>query len=140
MPKPYSADLRGRVIAAVEAGESRRAAAARFGVSPSAAVKWTRRARLTGSVEPKRMGGHRPFALAPHRAWVLSRLADKPDLTLRALVLELADQGVKISDYAVWNFLRREGVTFKKKPARGRTGPSGRGQKEDPVEAIPAPD
>ena len=116
MPKPYSADLRGRVIAAVEAGESRRAAAARFGVSPSAAVKWTRRARLTGSVEPKRMGGHRPFALAPHRAWVLSRLADKPDLTLRALVLELADQGVKISDYAVWNFLRREGVTFKQIP------------------------
>ena len=114
MPKPYSADLRGRVIAAVEAGESRRAAAARFGVSASAAVKWTKRARLTGSIEPKRMGGRRPFALARHRVWVLSRLADKPDLTLRALVLELADQGIKISDYAVWNFLRREGVTFKK--------------------------
>lgn len=140
MPKPYSTDLRGRVIAAVEAGESRRAAAARFGVSPSAAVKWTKRARLTGSVEPKPMGGRRLFALAPHRVWVLSRLADKPDLTLRALVLELADQGVKISDYAVWNFLRREGVTFKKKPARSRAGPAGRGQETDAVEAIPAPD
>ena len=114
MPKPYSTDLRGRVIAAVEAGESRRAAATRFGVSPSATVKWTKRARLTGSIEPRPMGGRRPFALARHRVWVLSRLADKPDLTLRALVLELADQGVKISDYAVWNFLRREGVTFKK--------------------------
>jgi len=140
MPKAYSTDLRLRVIAAVEAGESRRAAATRFGVSPSAAVKWTRRARLTGIIEPKRMGGHRPFALAPHRVWVLSRLAEKPDLTLRALALELADQGVKISDYAVWNFLRREGVTFKKKPARSRTGPAGRGPQADAVEAIPAPD
>lgn len=101
MPKPHSLDLRGRVIAAVEAGESRRAAAARFGVIPSAAVKWTRRARLMGGVEPKRMGGHRPFALAPPRAWVLLPLADKPDLTLRALVLELTDEGVKISNYAV---------------------------------------
>lgn len=140
MPKPYSTDLRGRVIAAVEAGETRRAAAARFGVSPSAAVKWTQRARLTGSVGPKPMGGRRPFALAPHRVWVLSRLADKPDLTLRALVLELADQGVKISDYAVWNFLRREGVTFKKKPARSRARPTGRGPQTNAVEAIPAPD
>ena len=140
MPKPYSADLRGRVIAAVEAGESRRAAAARFGISPSAAIKWTRRARLTGSIEPKRMGGHRPFALAPHRTWVLSRLTDKPDLTLRALVVELADEGVKISDYAVWNFLRREGVTFKKKPARSRAGPTGRGPQADAMEATPAPD
>ena len=140
MPKPYSVDLRGRVIAAVEAGETRRAAAARFGVSPSAAVKWTQRARLTGSVEPKPMGGRRPFALAPHRVWVLSRLADKPDLTLRALVLELADQGVKISDYAVWNFLRREGVTFKKKPARSRARPTGRGPQTNAVEAIPAQD
>jgi transposase len=78
--------------------------------------------------------------LAPHRVWVLSRLADKPDLTLRALVLELADQGVKISDYAVWNFLRREGVTFKKKPARSRARPTGRGPQTNAVEAIPAPD
>ena len=140
MVRAYSLDLRERVVAAVIDGAPVRAVAARFGVSPSAAVKWTQRARLTGSVEPKPMGGRRPFALAPHRVWVLSRLADKPDLTLRALVLELADQGVKISDYAVWNFLRREGVTFKKKPARSRARPTGRGPQTNAVEAIPAPD
>ena len=120
--RALSTDLRGRVIAAVGAGD--RAAAARFGVSPSSAVKWTKRARLTGSVEPKPMGGRRPFALARHRVWVLPRLADKPDLTLRALALELADQDVKISDCPVWNFPRREGVTFRKKasPRPNMTG------------------
>lgn len=140
MPKPYSADLRRRVIAAAEAGESCRSAAVRFEVSASAAIKWVQRARLTGNVEAKRMGGHRPFALAPHRDWVLARVAEKPDLTLRAIVLELADQGVKVSDTAVWNFLRREGIGFKKNTARGRAGPTGRSSQTGALEAIPAPD
>ena len=57
MSKPLSLDLRQRVIAAIDAGLSCRAAAARFGIAPSAAVKWHRRWRDTGSVAPHAQGG-----------------------------------------------------------------------------------
>ena len=53
---------------------------------------------------------------------------EKPDLTLRALLKELADRGLAVSYFALWNFLQHEGVTFKKKPSRLRAGPTGRRQ------------
>ena len=68
------------------------------------------------------MGGKRPFALADERDWLLARVAAKPDITLRALVTELAERGVKVSLYAVWHFLDKEGISFKKKLARQRAG------------------
>ena len=126
MVRPLSLDLRERVVAAVAKGESCRSVAARFEVSVSSVVKWSQRARATGSAAPAPMGGRRPFALAGHRDVVLAQLAREPDITLRALVAALADQGIKASYFAVWNFCRREGFTFKKKPARGRAGPAGR--------------
>ena len=70
----------------------------------------------------------RPYLVARERDWVLSRIAEKPDLTLRALLKELADRGLLVSYYALWHFLQHEGITFKKKPSRLRTGPSGRRQ------------
>jgi len=73
------------------------------------------------------VGGRRPFALAGERDFVHARLAEAPDITLRALLAELADRGVKVSYYAVWHFCAREGFTFKKNPARQRAGPAGRG-------------
>jgi transposase len=59
MTRPYSNDLRERVVSAVEAGETCRAVSARFGVSVSTVVKWSQRYRRTGSVVPGQMGGHR---------------------------------------------------------------------------------
>ena len=73
------------------------------------------------------MGGRRPLVLSGERAWLLARVAEKPDLTLRAIQAELAMRGLVVSYDAVWSFYRREGVSFKKKPARGRTGPARRG-------------
>jgi transposase len=55
-------------------------------------------------------------------------LAEKPDITLRALGAELAARGIKVSHFAVWHFFVHEGITFKKRPARQRTGSSGRRQ------------
>jgi putative transposase len=126
MAKPYGMELRDRVVAAVAAGESRRGAARRFGVSESVAVKWLLRLKRTGSVRPGQMGGHRRPALEGEREWVLARIAEKPDLTVRALAAELAERGVKASPYAVWSFFQREQLSFKKKactqPSRtGRT-------------------
>ena len=82
MVRPYDMDLRERVVAAVEAGESRRSAARRFGVSASIAVKWLQRVAATGSVKPSKMGGYRRPALEDHREWVLARIAEKADVTL----------------------------------------------------------
>ena len=137
MVRAYSLDLRERVVAAVTAGETCRAVSARFGVSVASVVKWSQRARRTGSVAPDKFGRPRPFVLEPHRDWVLGRIAEQPDLTLQAVVDELAERGVKASRFAVWNFLRREAISFKKKPARGRAGPSGRGAPSGAMAASP---
>jgi transposase len=62
--------------------------------------------------------------VAREREWLLARVAEKPDLTLRALLFELKARGMVVSYYALWHFLQHEGITFKKKPARGRTRPA----------------
>ena len=137
MARPYDMDLRERVVAAVEAGESRRSAARRFGVSESVAVKWLQRVARTGSVKPGKMGGHRRPALADERAWILARLAEGAAVTVRGRAAELRDRGVKAGPYAVWSFFKREGLTFKKKPAGGRAGSAGRGPQARPLETPP---
>ena len=118
MTRPLSNDLRERVVAAVVGGESCRAAAARFGVAVSSAVKWSQRYRATGSVAPGKMGGHRKRALEPHRAFIKERIAQTPHLTLHGLKDELAARGIKVSHNAVRLFLRREGLRFKKNAVR----------------------
>jgi transposase len=97
-------------------------------VSVASVVKWSQRQRAVGSPAALKMGGRRPYLVARERDWVLARIAEKPDLTLRALLKELADRGLVVSYYALWHFLHHEGVTFKKKPSRLRTGPPGRRQ------------
>jgi putative transposase len=118
MSRPLSNDLRERVVAAVTGGESCRSVAARFGVAVSSVVKWSQRYRATGSVAPGKMGGHRKRVLEPHRAFILKRLGQTPHLTLHGLKDELAVRGVKVSHNAVWLFLRREGLRFKKNAVR----------------------
>lgn len=118
MTRPLSNDLRERVVAAVCRGESCRAVASRFGVAVSSVVKWSQRHRATGSVAPGKMGGHRKRVLEPHRAFIRERLSLTPHLTLHRLKDELAARGVKVSHNAVWMFLRREGLRFKKNAVR----------------------
>lgn len=121
MVRPLSNDLRERVVAAAASGDSCRSVAERFGVAVSSVVKWSQRQRATGSVAPARMGGYRKPILDPHRAFIVERIAQTPHLTLHALKDELAAQGVKVSHNAVWTFMRREGLTFKKNAVRART-------------------
>ena len=92
--KPYSMDLRERVVAAVDKGGlSCHKAAAQFGVGVNTAILWVRRFRATGSFAPGQMGGHKPKALSgKHRDWLLER-AKVRDFTLRGLVAELAERG-----------------------------------------------
>lgn len=118
MTRPYSNDLRQRVVAAVESGESTRAVAERFGIAVSSVVKWHQRYRESGSVAPGKMGGHRKRVLEPHRAFIVERINQVPHLTLHRLKAELAAHGVKVSHDTVWHFLRREGLSFKKNTVR----------------------
>ncbi|MGZ9021617.1 MAG: IS630 family transposase [Rhodoplanes sp.] len=114
MTRPLSNDLRKRVVAAVSGGESCRSVASRFGVAVSSVVKWSQRYRATGSVAPGKMGGHRKRVLEPHRAFIMERIKQTPHLTLHRLKDELVARGVQVSHNAVWLFLRREGLRFKK--------------------------
>lgn len=136
MARAYSLDLRERVVAAVAAGTSCRKVAAVFRVSVASVVRWSQRSRASGSAAARPMGGNRPYALAAERDWLLGRLADQPDVTLRSLVAELAARGIKVSHYAVWHFFEHEGISFKKKPARQRAGSARRGKAADPMEAL----
>ena len=123
MPRAYSQDLRDRVIEAVE-GErmSRRAAARRFGVSVSSAIKWVQRYRRTGERRPVGTGGHRPSVVKPQRAWLLAAIAAEPDITLAALSARLAaERGVRADTSMLSRFFRRQGISFKKNAARQRT-------------------
>ncbi len=93
---------------------SRHAAAARFGVAVSSAVKWVRRHRETGSVAPAPHGGGRRSRIDPHRDGLLGRIASEPHVTLKRLSGELAARGTPVSQNAVWLWLRKNGMTHKK--------------------------
>lgn len=128
MAKPYSLDLRERVVAAVEReGMTRHGAAARFGVAPSTAIGWVRRFRETGSAAPGQMGGRRPKTIrGEHHDWLVGRCRER-DFTLRGLVVELAERGLKVDYRSVWEFVHAEKLSFKKNRARQRARSPGRG-------------
>ena len=136
MARAYSLDLRERVVGAVAAGRPCRAVASTFGVSVASVVKWSQRFRATGSAAALKVGGRRPFALAGERNWLLARITEAPDLTLRAIAAELAERGITVSYFAVWHFFEHEGISFKKKPARQRAGSARRRQAARPVEEV----
>ena len=115
MGRGYSVDLRERVAVSVAGGRSCRATAALFGVSVATAVRWAQRHRATGSVTAKPQGYRHPRSLAAERAWLLERLATKPDVTLRGLVAELGQRGVVTSYGSVWRIVHEAGITFKKR-------------------------
>lgn len=112
----YSMDLRERVVAAVKVeGLSRRAAAARFGVSYSAAIEWLKRVEQTGSVEPRQVGGYKPRKISgAWRDWLVERCREK-DFTLRGLVVELGERGLKVDYRSVWEFVHAEKLSHKKR-------------------------
>ena len=115
MGRAYSMDLRERVVAAVaQEGLSRRQAAARFGVSDSTAINWLKRVATTGSVAPGQIGGHKPKKIAgQHRDWLWG--GQGRDFTLRGLVAELAERGLKVDYRSVWEFVHAEKLSHKKR-------------------------
>jgi len=118
MARAYGLDLRRRVIAAIDAGMSARAAAARFSVGASTAINWHRRWRETGKLEAGRQGKPRRSKLDLHTAFILELVGDRKDIALHEIAEALAaERGVSTCPASVWYFFARRGLTFKKRRA-----------------------
>jgi len=133
MGKPHPIELRKRVQAEISDGESRRAAAGRFKVSASFAVKLAARVARTGSVEPARQG--RPPGggkLAPHLRTLIEWVEAEPDMTMPELAAKLlAERGVTVHPASLSRVLIQADYSFKKNASglrdRARRRPSSAG-------------
>jgi transposase len=117
MGKPYSLDLRERVVGALEDGMSTRQAAARFSIGIATAGAWGRLKRSQGDVRPAKQGKPKGSVLDAHADFILEALRQTPDLTLNEMVERLAaERDVRVVRTAVWKFLDRHDQTYKKRP------------------------
>ena len=115
MTAPLSADLRQRLVRAVEAGSSARAAAHRFAVSATAAATLMRRVRATGSIAPAQIGGYRRPLLEPYADWLRALVSDRKGITLREIQAALAARGVVVKALStVAEMLHRLDLSHKK--------------------------
>jgi transposase len=125
MSRALSVDLRERVVAAVAAGSSCRAAASRFGVSAASAIRWWALERDTGSVAPKALGGdRRSERIEAHAPMILGLVVRRSDITLKEVRAELARAGVPAGIGTLWRFFDRRRMAWKKsrRTPRSRTG------------------
>jgi transposase len=142
MGKPLSLDLRRRIVACVEAGHSRRAAATKFDVSPSFVVELMRRYRETGSLEPARQGRPPGGRLTPLQGYLVKTVEARPDITMPELAaLVEAEHGISADPSWFSRCLISLGFSYKKiadrDGARTRSG-AARTPCLDPP--APAPD
>jgi len=114
MAKPYSQDLRDRVIGAVDSGMSARAASRLFGISESTGIKWVARWRRTGSIGAKRMGGYKRSPLDSHVDLIVELITEQSDLTVEEIRSALRERGIRTGHGSVRRFFDRHGISFKK--------------------------
>ena len=114
MTRPFSIDLRKRVVDFVEQGNSRRSAAGYFSVSVSFAIDLLKHLKETGSLEPLPCGGTKEGKLAPHHDYILKRVKEKPDITMPELARELDKRGAKVHPSSISRFLCARGYSYKK--------------------------
>ncbi len=138
MPKPYSGDLRARVIGDVASGASRREAAEHYGISPSVVVIWAQRFETTGSVAAKPSGGS-TSPLERHAEFLLALVAEQPDLTLDEIVAAMSKRRIKGSRSGVWRFFHRRNISFKKNFVRSGAKARGRGAGAGALDARARP-
>src|SRR5258708_36064071 len=117
MWKAYSEDLRERVIAAVEAGTTRRAAADQFKVSASSAIRWVQRWQADWAIAAKPRGGS-ASPLEDHAAALLALVDEQPDLTLDEFCAVLRERQIMTSRVSVWRFFFRPACRLHKKYSR----------------------
>ena len=129
--RTYSTDLRERVVAARERGQSAAEIARFFQLSKRSVERYCKLMADTGGIQPKQRGGYRRSRLEKHDETLRRWIGDQPDLTLAELQARLARKlKVRLGITALWHGLERLGLSYKKnaarrgaKPARHRAGP-----------------
>ena len=129
MAKPYSEDLRRRVVGAIEGGATIPEAAEQCGVSISSVVRFLKLHRETGSAGSAKFGGYKDFALGAHEDLVRQLVAEQPDITLAELEERLAKKKITVGKSSISRFLHHLKLPFKKKFAGSRAGSPGRGRR-----------
>jgi transposase len=114
MAKPYSEDLRRRVVGTIEDGTTIPEAAEQCGVSISSVVRLLKLHRETGSVASAKFGGYKDFALAAHEDLVRKLVAEQPDITLAELEDRLAKKKITVAKSSISRFLHHLKLSFKK--------------------------
>ncbi len=117
MVKALSKDLRDRLLDAVENGMSCRAAADRFGVAPSTAIRWVSRLKQTGARAPKQQGGDlRSHHIEAHGDFILGLVEERKDITLAEIAEKLeSERSFTAAQSTIWRFFARRDITFKKR-------------------------
>jgi transposase len=123
MAKPYSQDLRERVIEGIEAGYTQGEVALMLKVCLRTVNDYVKRWRTTGSVEPDKFGGHKKYKLADHAVTVKSLVKAEPDQTVVELQAKLEAAKIKVSASAINRFLKASKITYKKNAVRRRATP-----------------
>ena len=114
MVKPHSMDLREHAMQRLATGETTYQVAAALNVAVSSVIKWAQKQKKSGSVEPGKMGGHKPFIIdGEHKASILNHIKKAPGASLGDLVQLLDKRGLKVHSSSVSRFLVREGIKLK---------------------------
>jgi len=130
MAKPYSGDLRERVVRAVRSGRTQAEAARMFRISERSVRRYMGLWRKTGSVLPHtKFGGHKKPILAKHRAKVEKLVTETPHMTLETIRSRLAADGISVCVGALHNYLKTLKYTYKKNAGRLRAETQGHGRK-----------
>ena len=122
MAKPYSEDLRRRVVEAIGDGATIPEAAEQCDVSISSVVRFLKLHRDTGSVSAAQFGGYKEFVLAAHEELVRALVEEQPDITLAELKAKLAKKKVVVGKSSISRFLIHLKLSVKKKSAGGGAG------------------
>lgn len=114
MGKPYSNDLRERILAALDEGQAVDAVAVLFKVSARTIGRYVSLRRRSGSVCGKKFGGYKQPLLSAHAARVKALLEAEPDQTLDEFVVRLAAEEIRVSRTSLYRFLQASKLTYKK--------------------------
>ena len=114
MAKPYSMDLRERILKDCDAGMRSEAVAAKYSVSASWVYDLRKKRRETGSIAPKEYKRGAKLKHAPYEQEVRQLVHDHPDATLEELHAMLPNKD-EVTVVTLHNFLVRLKITWKKR-------------------------
>ncbi len=117
--KAYPAELRTRIVAAVEDGLSRVEVARRFTVSERTVRRYLTQQRQTGDLAPRPSPGRTPRIGPDQAAAMRAQVAAHPDIRLEDHCERWAEaHGVRVSVSTMSRVQRDFGITVKKNGAR----------------------